>query len=214
MIIYKLLGYIYGAQEMFGAAINYNEKALEIAEELQSDKDISDVHAYMGGLSEESGDTVSAINFVTSPAGLPVTWTNSNTIIGLPASGNGDITDYLAPIISGDSIQTATISATTMCSVVNNFTIGLVPQVLINSIGTQRVCSGVNTSPIFISTNSSYSASWTNSNISIGLASSGIGQIPSFLATSSQDTAIITAISVETAISKLNSATDMIYYLF
>ncbi|MBK9192075.1 MAG: tetratricopeptide repeat protein [Crocinitomicaceae bacterium] len=62
MIIYKWLGYIYGAQEMFGAAINYNEKALEIAEELQSDKDISDVHAYMGGLSEESGDTVSAID--------------------------------------------------------------------------------------------------------------------------------------------------------
>ncbi|MBL7899646.1 MAG: tetratricopeptide repeat protein [Crocinitomicaceae bacterium] len=62
MIIYKWLGYIYGAQEMFGAAINYNEKALDIAEELQSDKDISDVHAYMGGLCEESGDTVSAID--------------------------------------------------------------------------------------------------------------------------------------------------------
>lgn len=62
MSVYKWLSYIYGAQKHYELAEDYNEKAMNIATELGSDKDLSDLHAYAGGLSEESGDTLKAID--------------------------------------------------------------------------------------------------------------------------------------------------------
>ncbi len=62
MSVYKWLSYIYGAQKHYELAKEYNEKAMDIATELMSDKDLSDLHAYAGGLSEESGDTAEAID--------------------------------------------------------------------------------------------------------------------------------------------------------
>ncbi len=62
MSVYKWLSYIYGAQKHYELAEEYSEKAMDIATELKSDKDLSDLHAYAGGLSEESGDTAKAID--------------------------------------------------------------------------------------------------------------------------------------------------------
>jgi tetratricopeptide (TPR) repeat protein len=62
MSVYKWLSYIYGAQKHYELAEEYNQKAMDIATELKSDKDLSDLHAYAGGLSEESGDTAKAID--------------------------------------------------------------------------------------------------------------------------------------------------------
>jgi tetratricopeptide (TPR) repeat protein len=62
MSVYKWLSYIYGAQKHYELAEEYSEKAMDIATELVSDKDLSDLHAYAGGLSEESGDTAKAID--------------------------------------------------------------------------------------------------------------------------------------------------------
>lgn len=62
MSVYKWLSYIYGAQKHYELAEEYSEKAMDIATELASDKDLSDLHAYAGGLSEESGDTAKAID--------------------------------------------------------------------------------------------------------------------------------------------------------
>lgn len=62
MSVYKWLSYIYGAQKHYELADEYSEKAMDIASELRSDKDLSDLHAYAGGLAEESGDTLKAID--------------------------------------------------------------------------------------------------------------------------------------------------------
>lgn len=62
MSIYKWLSYIYGAEKAYHLAKEYNQKAMVIATELKSDKDLSDLNAYMGGLCEESGDTAAAID--------------------------------------------------------------------------------------------------------------------------------------------------------
>ncbi len=62
MSVYKWLSYIYGAQKHYELAEEYSDKAMNIATELNSDKDLSDLHAYAGGLSEESGDTAKAID--------------------------------------------------------------------------------------------------------------------------------------------------------
>lgn len=62
MSVYKWLSYIYGAQKHYELAEEYSLKAMDIASELNSDKDLSDLHAYAGGLAEESGDTLKAID--------------------------------------------------------------------------------------------------------------------------------------------------------
>ncbi len=137
---------------------------------------------------------MSAINFITAPPGLPVSWTNTNTSIGLAASGSGDIPAY-SPIINGGAIQTGTITATTGCSP-TTFSISVVPGVSINSISNQTLCSGSISNPIIISTNSpAYSINWANSNTNIGLGTSGTGNIPAFTVSSTPTTSTITVIA-------------------
>lgn len=58
-----------------------------------------------------AGNTVSAINFSGGAAGTTYSWTNSNTAIGLGASGNGSIPAFTATNNSGSPI-TATITVT------------------------------------------------------------------------------------------------------
>jgi hypothetical protein len=55
--------------------------------------------------------TVSGITFSTNPVGS-ISWTNSNTAIGLPASGFGNIASFTAPSVSVQT--TAVITASTM----------------------------------------------------------------------------------------------------
>jgi len=56
-------------------------------------------------------NTVAGINFVVTPSGS-ADWTNSNTTIGLGASGTGSIGSYAAPTVSSGTSVTGVITVT------------------------------------------------------------------------------------------------------
>jgi tetratricopeptide (TPR) repeat protein len=62
MIIYRGFSYVQRESENLELAMEYNEKAMEIARELDSYMYQSDLNAYMGGLLEQKGDTAAAID--------------------------------------------------------------------------------------------------------------------------------------------------------
>ncbi|MFN8245890.1 MAG: T9SS type A sorting domain-containing protein [Ferruginibacter sp.] len=133
------------------------------------------------------------------------TWTNSNPSIGIPASGTGNIADFIA-INNGTTPVTATITVTPYRNLINNidcegqsktFTITVNPTPTVNNITEQTFCNGSTTSEIVLSGNvPGTNFVWINSNNSIGLASNGNGNIPSFIATNPNSTASIASILV------------------
>ncbi len=57
-----------------------------------------------------AGAPFAAVNFTSSPAGASITWTNTNTSIGLAANGIGNIAGYTSPNVT--SQQIGVVSAT------------------------------------------------------------------------------------------------------
>jgi len=135
-----------------------------------------------------AGTTVPAITSgVPASTGATVSWTNSNTSIGLAASGTGDIPAFVATNTS-NTAQTASISfnAGNSCGGSGSlFTITVLPRPVVNPVTSQTRCAGQYTAAINFTGNlpaGSVVYRWTNTNTSIGLAASGTGSIPSFLA--------------------------------
>ncbi|MGB4095732.1 MAG: T9SS type B sorting domain-containing protein, partial [Bacteroidales bacterium] len=129
-----------------------------------------------------------AINFTSSVTNTVFNWTNDNTTIGLAASGSGNISSFTATN-TGSSPQTATIIATpsftnngvTCTGSSDTFLITVNPIPDIASVSDQSLCANLLTTPInFVSTVNNTLFSWINDNPSIGLPSSGSGNIPSF----------------------------------
>lgn len=63
MKIYKGLSHIYGAVNNYEMAKSYNQKAMDIAVELDDYPMISALNANMGSLSEDTGDTLAAVDY-------------------------------------------------------------------------------------------------------------------------------------------------------
>lgn len=131
-------------------------------------------------------DTVVCNNSAINPIFRPslYTWTNSNTDIGLPASGQSPILGFIA-----QNTTSAPISATITLTPYNDFctgqpvhfTITVNPTASVNPIPNQQFCDGSTVPAISLSGSSpDIVYSWTNSNPTIGLAASGTGNIPSF----------------------------------
>jgi gliding motility-associated-like protein len=102
-------------------------------------------------ISECPGQPISPPPFTSNPAGATFNWTNSNTAIGLPASGTGDINSYTAPINPGATAIVAQIIVTptlNSCSgVADTFSITVNPSPVIdNTPLSQTLCSGDTTS--------------------------------------------------------------------
>lgn len=121
-------------------------------------------------------------------------WTNSNTAIGMAASGTRSILNNTFTNTTNAPI-TATISVTaknTNCTGNTvTFTITVNPTPIINPISNQSLCNGVTTTEVTFGTNVSAATtySWTNSNNSVGLSASGNGNsIASFTAANSSST--------------------------
>lgn len=134
--------------------------------------------------------TIEGINFSGSIVpGTEYRWTNSNTGIGLPANGVGSIAAFSAT--NNFSIPiTAQITVTPFsnnCSGLPiSFTITIKPTPFITPIDNQILCANTLTLPVNFngSAISGTQYQWTTSNNSIGIgASSGIGNIPAFTAT-------------------------------
>jgi len=142
-----------------------------------------------------AGQNTTPVNFAFNPSGASVSWSNTNTTIGLAASGNGDISSFTL-LNSGTSVQNATISAYAIAnacsSAVVNFTITVNPIPVLASINNQTICAGAQSSPInFNVLPSSSSISWTNSLPQIGLPANGTGNINAFTSQNTGNTPLV-----------------------
>lgn len=147
-----------------------------------------------------AGTSTAAFPFTSIPAGGTFSWTNSNTLIGLAASGTGPIPSFI-PTNGGTSpiagnIAVSPVVAGCAGSAVNySITVNPLP-VVTNTVSTQ-ICPGtVNSATAFISIPAGASFSWTNNNTAIGLAASGTGNVPAFTATNPSAANINGTISV------------------
>lgn len=146
---------------------------------------------------------IPATNFTSTPAGGTFTWTNSNTSVGLAASGTGDVPSFTA--INNGSFPTyttitvtATVSNCVSLPTPYNITIHPIPAVSVPANIT--VCNnGVVPASTFTSVTPGATFTWTNSNTSIGLAASGSGDIASFTATNTGTGPISATITVTPA---------------
>jgi gliding motility-associated-like protein len=144
------------------------------------------------------------IAFTGSFPGITYSWINSNTSIGLAASGTGSIPPFTASNTSGN-IQTANITVTPSYSFNNQqclgapqqFTISVNPVPTMNPINNIAICGNANTNPItFSSAISGTVFNWVNTNSAIGLANNGTGNIPSFFATNTGTTPLTSTLIV------------------
>ncbi|RYY40519.1 MAG: T9SS type A sorting domain-containing protein [Chitinophagaceae bacterium] len=145
-----------------------------------------------------AGSATAPINFTVAP-GINTSWANTNTAIGLAASGTGNIPSFVATN-AGATAQYASISVLpqggTGCSAkIMAFRIAVSPAPTVNTVSNQVVCAGSATAPVtFSGALAGTVYSWTNNNSNIGLNATGTGNLPSFTARTNagQQTATIT----------------------
>ncbi len=143
---------------------------------------------------------VTASNYTSTPAGGIFSWTNSNTAIGLAASGNGNIPGFTATN-TGTSPIVATISVTPTVNgcqgTPSSYTITVNPTPMVNVPSNVVVCNnGTVAAAVYSSPTAGASLSWTNSNTSIGLGAGGSGSPNSFTASNTGTTPITATITV------------------
>ncbi|MFZ4522018.1 MAG: GEVED domain-containing protein [Bacteroidales bacterium] len=155
-----------------------------------------------------NGASVSDVIFGTNNTGGATTfeWSNDNTSIGLGASGTGDITSFVATN-SGIVPVTATITVTpyfeselvTCVGPAETFTITVNPTGQVNDPADQVVCNGATTATVTFGTNNTLGTttySWDNNTTTIGLASSGTGNIAAFTAVNASTAPVVATITV------------------
>ncbi|MEO6490424.1 MAG: PKD domain-containing protein [Ferruginibacter sp.] len=147
-----------------------------------------------------NGTNTTAIIFAESVNDTDFDWVNNDTSVGLAAGGTGDIPSFIAVNNSNvPVIATITVTPTAFnCpGSPKTFTITINPSPVITQLSDQAVCNGMSTSPIFLASSTGGTTySWTNSNPSVGLASSGSGNIDSFLAVNNTSATIIAVINI------------------
>lgn len=152
------------------------------------------------------GSNVASTNFASTPAGASFVWTNSNSAIGLVASGSGNIPAFTATNTGTTAIvATITVSPTLngTAGTPSSYTITVTPSTPNPTIPTVTVPANITVTnngtvaaASFTNTPAGGTFAWTNSNTTIGLAASGTGNIASFTAKNTGSTAIIATISV------------------
>ena len=120
---------------------------------------------------------------LTSPTNPTLNWTNSNTAIGLPASGSGDI-NFNASNVAAPQTGTITVTPTEngCTGPIETFTITVNPSPFMTQPNDATVCSGDEITVNFTGT-PGVTFNWTNDNTAIGLDASGSGNISFFTAT-------------------------------
>jgi gliding motility-associated-like protein len=144
-----------------------------------------------------NGLTTSLIDFTNTVTVTTYSWTNSNTSIGLAASGKGDIQPFVAKNNTENQI-TATITVTPDANGCTGksetFTIKVNPSAsVIFTPGNQTVCSGDNTQPVQLSSSTGGATfSWTaiQPDEIAGVTTSGSDNIPVQTLTNSTNTPI------------------------
>ena len=140
-----------------------------------------------------NGSNTAVVTFTSVVNNTSFTWTNTNPLIGLAAGGTGNIPSFTAAA-NGNTITAGTITVSPMANgcpgAPEMFTITVNPTPDVEQPADQVLCSNSNTAAINFNgavNNTVYT--WTNNNPSIGLAAAGTGNIPSFTAVNSANTA-------------------------
>lgn len=153
-----------------------------------------------------NNSATAAVNFTGSVAGTVYNWTNNTTSIGLAASGTGNIASFTA-LNSTNAPVTATITVTpeftngglTCTGQLRVFTIRVNPTANVNAVANKVACYGAAAgSTIFTSptTGGTIVYTWTNNTPAIGLAASGTGNIPNFIAKNTTNAPLVATITV------------------
>jgi hypothetical protein len=154
-----------------------------------------------------AGELTTPITFSGSNPNITYEWVHNNEAIGLLSAGTGFIPSFQAqntssfPLIS---TFTVTPSLNGCLGTAINFTISVNPSATVNPIPDQIVCAGDSTTPITFS-GSGQQYNWTNSNVNIGLAPSGTGNIAAFTAINNALNTQIATITVTPISSGCNS---------
>ncbi len=153
-----------------------------------------------------NGAPTANINFTTPVSGgiIVFNWTNNTPSIGLAAAGTGDILSFTAtnatnvPVVATITvIMSYTNGGITCVSLPVTFTITVNPTPTVNQPANQALCAGVLTAPVnFTGTVAGTVFNWTNNNTAIGLAASGTGDIPAFIAVNATNLPITATITV------------------
>ena len=149
-----------------------------------------------------NGDVVPSSNYTSTPAGATFAWNNSNTSIGLAASGTGNTPAFTAtntttaPIVSTITVSSPSGGCSGAPTPVT-YTITVNPSPTVNPITNITVCNGdVVPASNYTSTPAGATFAWTNSNTAIGLAASGSSNTPAFTATNTTGSAITATVAV------------------
>lgn len=134
-----------------------------------------------------AGEATTAVTFTGNVTGTTYTWVNSNTAIGLPANGTGNISSFAVSNTTGAPI-TADITVTPTAAgcpgtpIVYTITVNPIP--VVDPIADQTLCANTNTATVNFTGNvAGANYAWTNDNTSIGVGAAGNGDITSFSAT-------------------------------
>lgn len=124
------------------------------------------------------GDSIQGVNF-GGFVGATFTWRNDNPNIGLPATGRGNISTFVAP--NSATVQNARIEVTPSANGCTGnaqaFNIQVKPSPLVDSIAPQRLCTGSQLTITLSSPTPNTTFNWTNNSDSLGIARSGTGNV-------------------------------------
>ncbi len=147
-----------------------------------------------------SGVRIDSLLFSGTVAGTSFSWINSETEIGLPASGSGNMPSFVAqnpqhmPITAIINV----VGLANSCSSLNRvFTITVNPSPVVDSIPNQSVCNGMQMNGIAVTSPvTGTQLRWVNDQPSIGLTASGTGDIPAFTAINNSASLMLANINV------------------
>ncbi|MEY2651001.1 MAG: hypothetical protein RLZZ321_93, partial [Bacteroidota bacterium] len=144
-----------------------------------------------------------AISFSGAVANTTYTWANNTSLIGLGATGTGNISSFVATNTSNAPVTallsvTPTFGACTGTADFMNITVNPVPTV--NAVANQAICVGSLSNPISFSSTPAIVGTqynWTQTNTSIGLnSSSSSGNIAAFNTVNSSNTVQLSEFTV------------------
>ncbi|MEN9303995.1 MAG: hypothetical protein RL264_2424 [Bacteroidota bacterium] len=152
-----------------------------------------------------AGQATTAVTF--SGTATTYNWSNSNTTIGLGASGTGNITSFTATNTSTSPI-TGTITVTpvigTCTGTSQTFDITVNPSPVLTVPSNQSLCAGQQTTAITFTSSPTATVNWTNDNTGTGLSANGVGDIAAFTATNSTGATIVSTITATPTLNGCN----------
>jgi gliding motility-associated-like protein len=152
-----------------------------------------------------NGAQFAAVNFTGPATGTTYIWSNNNPSIGIPANGTGNIAATVAtntgntPLIATITVTAQYVNGTQICTGNSEtFTITVNPSPNVVDPANQNLCVGNQSLPVIFTGNvTGTTYAWTNNNPSIGIPSSGTGNIASIMGQNPGQTPLVATIAVQ-----------------